>query len=173
MGYCRKDGCDVRGYFVWSLLDNWEWNSGYTVRFGIYYVDYKNNLTRVPKASARWFRTLLHSERVDLSSSSLDSDKLLQEKWEVKGGGIYTDCSYKKGQIFFWQCETDSSRNIAISKLIDRNPIFILKLKAKCVTFKQMTDWYQDLYRCKTTPLNKKRRRIFPGFRPTSFQQIA
>ncbi|KAH0849406.1 hypothetical protein HID58_096431 [Brassica napus] len=76
----RKDGCDVRGYFVWSLLDNWEWNSGYTVRFGIYYVDYKNNLTRVPKASARWFRTLLHSERVDLSSSSLDSDKLLQEK---------------------------------------------------------------------------------------------
>ncbi|KAH0850919.1 hypothetical protein HID58_095123, partial [Brassica napus] len=41
----RKDGCDVRGYFVWSLLDNWEWNSGYTVRFGIYYVDYKNNLT--------------------------------------------------------------------------------------------------------------------------------
>lgn len=56
---------------MWSLLDNWEWNSGYTVRFGIYYVDYKNNLTRVPKASARWFRTLLDSER---------SDKLLREK---------------------------------------------------------------------------------------------
>ncbi|XP_028551772.1 putative beta-glucosidase 41 [Dendrobium catenatum] len=55
----REDGCDVRGYFVWSLLDNWEWNSGYTVRFGLYYVDYKNNLTRIPKASVQWFRDAL------------------------------------------------------------------------------------------------------------------
>ncbi|KAK8620480.1 hypothetical protein V6N13_066958 [Hibiscus sabdariffa] len=55
----REDKCDVRGYFVWSLLDNWEWNSGYTVRFGLYYVDYKNNLTRIPKASVQWFKSLL------------------------------------------------------------------------------------------------------------------
>ncbi|XP_068644980.1 putative beta-glucosidase 41 [Aristolochia californica] len=60
----RKDGCDVRGYFVWSLLDNWEWNEGYTVRFGLYYVDYKNNLTRIPKASVEWFKGVLRqSER--------------------------------------------------------------------------------------------------------------
>ncbi|CAD5334887.1 unnamed protein product [Arabidopsis thaliana] len=68
----RNDECDVRGYFVWSLLDNWEWNSGYTVRFGIYYVDYKNNLTRIPKASARWFQTILSG-----SSSTSDSSKLI------------------------------------------------------------------------------------------------
>ncbi|XP_017186393.1 putative beta-glucosidase 41 isoform X2 [Malus domestica] len=55
----RQDNCDVRGYFVWSLLDNWEWNMGYTVRFGLYYVDYKKNLTRIPKTSVQWFRTLL------------------------------------------------------------------------------------------------------------------
>uniref|UniRef100_A0A6N2MI41 Beta-glucosidase n=1 Tax=Salix viminalis TaxID=40686 RepID=A0A6N2MI41_SALVM len=58
----REDQCDVRGYFAWSLLDNWEWNSGYTVRFGLYFVDYRNNLTRVPKASAEWFKTTLRSE---------------------------------------------------------------------------------------------------------------
>ncbi|KAK6230420.1 hypothetical protein QUC31_001938 [Theobroma cacao] len=55
----REDNCDVRGYFVWSLLDNWEWNSGYTVRFGLYFVDYKNNLTRIPKASVEWFKGVL------------------------------------------------------------------------------------------------------------------
>ncbi|XP_024966551.1 putative beta-glucosidase 41 isoform X4 [Cynara cardunculus var. scolymus] len=57
----REDGCDVRGYFVWSLLDNWEWNYGYTVRFGLYYVDYKNNLTRIPKSSVNWFKGVLRS----------------------------------------------------------------------------------------------------------------
>ncbi|XVE50471.1 hypothetical protein DITRI_Ditri01bG0164700 [Diplodiscus trichospermus] len=55
----REDKCDVRGYFAWSLLDNWEWNCGYTVRFGLYYVDYKNNLTRIPKSSVEWFKSLL------------------------------------------------------------------------------------------------------------------
>ncbi|KAK6157132.1 hypothetical protein DH2020_011380 [Rehmannia glutinosa] len=49
----RQDDCDIRGYFVWSLLDNWEWNMGYTVRFGLYYVDFKNNLTRIPKSSCQ------------------------------------------------------------------------------------------------------------------------
>lgn len=99
--FCRKDGCDVRGYFVWSLLDNWEWNSGYTVRFGIYYVDYKNNLTRVPKASARWFRTLLDSER---------SDKLLREKWDVEFIRTVVHTKKKKLNFFFTRfvnkCET-------------------------------------------------------------------
>eukprot|EP01018_Ginkgo_biloba_P033181 Gb_09558 [translate_table: standard] len=54
-----REGSDVRGYFAWSLLDNFEWANGYTVRFGIHYVDYKNKLTRYPKASALWFRTFL------------------------------------------------------------------------------------------------------------------
>ncbi|XAR57992.1 Beta-glucosidase [Bertholletia excelsa] len=52
------DGATVTGYFAWSLLDNFEWRLGYTSRFGIVYVDYKN-LKRYPKMSAYWFRQLL------------------------------------------------------------------------------------------------------------------
>ncbi|KAB2037484.1 hypothetical protein ES319_D03G078000v1 [Gossypium barbadense] len=54
-----KDGADVRGYFAWSLLDNFEWAQGYTKRFGLVYVDYKNSLTRHPKSSAYWFSRFL------------------------------------------------------------------------------------------------------------------
>ncbi|AQK66374.1 Putative beta-glucosidase 41 [Zea mays] len=65
----RKEGCNVHGYFVWSLLDNWEWNSGYTVRFGLYYIDYNNNLTRIPKASVEWFRQVLAQKTAGLEYS--------------------------------------------------------------------------------------------------------
>ncbi|KAL9455292.1 hypothetical protein AB3S75_010661 [Citrus x aurantiifolia] len=52
-------GVKVKGYFAWSLLDNFEWSAGYTVRFGINYVDYKDGLKRYPKLSARWFKKFL------------------------------------------------------------------------------------------------------------------
>ncbi|XVF56382.1 hypothetical protein PTKIN_Ptkin06aG0116000 [Pterospermum kingtungense] len=54
-----KDGVDVRGYFAWSFLDNFEWSHGYTKRYGLVYVDYKNGLTRHPKSSAFWFKNFL------------------------------------------------------------------------------------------------------------------
>ncbi|KAL0311825.1 UNVERIFIED_CONTAM: Oleuropein beta-glucosidase [Sesamum radiatum] len=50
---------DVRGYFVWSWSDNYEWTEGYSVRFGLIYVDFMNNLTRYPKHSAIWFTNFL------------------------------------------------------------------------------------------------------------------
>ena len=55
-----KDGADVRGYFVWSLLDNFEWGSGYSERFGLVYVDYPTQ-RRIPKASFRWYAQLIKS----------------------------------------------------------------------------------------------------------------
>nr|AAF34650.1 prunasin hydrolase isoform PHA precursor [Prunus serotina] len=54
-----KDGVRVKGYFAWSVLDNFEWNSGYTVRFGINYVDYDNGLKRRSKFSAHWLKNFL------------------------------------------------------------------------------------------------------------------
>ncbi len=51
-------GVDVRGYFVWSLLDNLEWADGYSRRFGLIFVDFGTQ-ARIPKASARWYRQLI------------------------------------------------------------------------------------------------------------------
>jgi len=55
-------GVDVRGYFVWSLLDNFEWAEGYARRFGLVHVDYET-LERTPKASYGWLRNLLRAQR--------------------------------------------------------------------------------------------------------------
>ncbi|KAK3002396.1 hypothetical protein RJ639_021495 [Escallonia herrerae] len=58
------DGVNVKGYFMWSLLDNFEWNDGYSVRFGLVHVDYNNGYARRPKASAEWFKNFLRQDRI-------------------------------------------------------------------------------------------------------------
>jgi beta-glucosidase len=55
-------GVDVRGYFVWALLDNFEWSSGYSERFGLVYVDYPTQ-RRLPKDSFRWFSDQIKASR--------------------------------------------------------------------------------------------------------------
>ncbi|MBV2357898.1 beta-glucosidase [Streptomyces sp. J2-1] len=55
-------GVDVRGYFVWTLLDNFEWAEGYTRRFGLVHVD-RTTRRRTPKASYHWFREALREQR--------------------------------------------------------------------------------------------------------------
>jgi beta-glucosidase len=52
------EGYPIKGYFLWSLLDNFEWADGYSKRFGIHYVDFKT-LKRTPKLSAEWYREVI------------------------------------------------------------------------------------------------------------------
>ena len=53
-----EDGIPALGYFLWSLLDNFEWAEGYSKRFGIVYVDYETQ-QRILKYSAYWYKTLI------------------------------------------------------------------------------------------------------------------
>ena len=57
-------GVPLHGYFVWSLLDNFEWARGYSKRFGLIYLDYET-LERIPKASADWYRQVIATQSIE------------------------------------------------------------------------------------------------------------
>ncbi|MGO8757994.1 MAG: GH1 family beta-glucosidase [Terracidiphilus sp.] len=57
------EGYPIKGYFLWSLLDNFEWSFGYSTRFGVHYVDFKTQ-KRTPKLSAEWYRAVVAKNAV-------------------------------------------------------------------------------------------------------------
>ena len=59
----RARGADVRGYLVWSLLDNFEWSFGYSKRFGLVHVDFETQ-QRTVKDSGRWFNELIATRQL-------------------------------------------------------------------------------------------------------------
>jgi len=69
-GVAIADGVDLRGFYAWSFLDNFEWAEGYAKRFGLVYVDYSTQ-ERLPKASAHWYRALItrHREAATLATT--------------------------------------------------------------------------------------------------------
>ncbi|KAK1550738.1 hypothetical protein Q3G72_023924 [Acer saccharum] len=78
-----RKGADVRGYFVWSLMDNLEWIDGFSVRYGLYYVDHET-LERIPKLSASWYKNFLNNvtsfnnnDQLQLNTSSPRKKKFI------------------------------------------------------------------------------------------------
>ncbi|XP_021754801.1 beta-glucosidase 18-like isoform X2 [Chenopodium quinoa] len=58
MSKAMRKGAKVKGYFVWSFMDNFEWIQGYNITFGLYYVD-RNTMKRTPRLSAKWFKDFI------------------------------------------------------------------------------------------------------------------
>ncbi|KAL3639368.1 hypothetical protein CASFOL_017275 [Castilleja foliolosa] len=77
---------NVKGYFIWSWCDNFEWKEGYTARFGITYIDYMNNQTRYPKDSALWFVKFLKAPKLTLKTGSDISKKRAIEDDDPENG---------------------------------------------------------------------------------------
>ena len=73
MADALEGGVDVRGYFVWSLLDNFEWADGYTKRFGLVFVDYATQ-RRTLKDSALWYRAFCARARAATAGGLVSDD---------------------------------------------------------------------------------------------------
>ena len=61
----RERGINLRGYFAWTLLDNFEWAEGYSKRFGLVHVDFVTQ-KRTPKSSFAWYRELIAERELDI-----------------------------------------------------------------------------------------------------------
>ena len=66
-------GVDVRGYYCWSLLDNFEWARGYAMRFGLVYTDYPTQ-RRIPKSSYHWFRSVIAAAKASWQPTPLTGE---------------------------------------------------------------------------------------------------
>ncbi len=70
-------GADIRGYWQWSFMDNFEWGFGYSIRFGLVYVDYPTG-RRVPKSSYAWYRNVVATNGIGVASQQSQEQELDQ-----------------------------------------------------------------------------------------------
>jgi len=80
----RRKGANVKGYFVWSLMDNFEWLSGYTIKYGLCHVDFRS-LKRTPRLSARWYSKFIKGyEHIEMASEETPKHcSFLERKYRI------------------------------------------------------------------------------------------
>ena len=76
----NDDGADVRGYFLWTFLDNFEWDKGYNERFGIVYVDFATQ-KRIVKDSAYWYQKVIESNGKELGMNRILVQRGDENEW--------------------------------------------------------------------------------------------
>lgn len=81
-GVVFRKGADVKGYYVWSILDNFEWIYGYTKRFGLFHVDYATE-KRLPKLSANWYKIFLNKSEGSFRTPQVKMNQLLTDQPQV------------------------------------------------------------------------------------------
>ncbi|PIA51295.1 hypothetical protein AQUCO_01100260v1, partial [Aquilegia coerulea] len=59
----REEGANVMGYFAWSLMDNFQYNDGYSIQYGLWFINYSNDLIRLAKRSTDWYRSFLSLDK--------------------------------------------------------------------------------------------------------------
>ena len=80
MDEAMQEGSDIRGYFAWTLMDNFEWASGYSARFGLFYVNHSDpKRTRYPKSSAAFYANYLKTHEYQVSGI-IDNARLRREE---------------------------------------------------------------------------------------------
>lgn len=101
----KLDHVDVRGYFVWSLIDNFEWSAGYTKKYGIYKVDFeRGGRDRTPKASANFYRDVITHNGFPTTWKTFDAANYIRQDLEDRDDFI-------KGQFphgFAWGVATSA-----------------------------------------------------------------
>jgi hypothetical protein len=88
----NEDGVNVRGYFAWSLMDNFEWERGYSERFGLVFTNFVTQERHI-KASARWYSALMQANQVVDPAPFLDAPHLHTQEAHREGCSVIAAAS--------------------------------------------------------------------------------